>query len=187
VVIDAAQGLGQVPMDVHRCGCDVVVATGRKWLCGPRTTAVLWLSPNLDIAMSANTVGPADRNVAIHLGLGVALREARETGVYDRLHAQTLEAAERAHGLGLRMFAGTQPCTGALTLAIPKASQAAVDAALQANGIVAKWPDAARDEPLAVDSAQQAACPLRLTPHLYNTSHDIERALEVIAQALATA
>jgi L-cysteine/cystine lyase len=35
VVLDGAQGLGAVPVDVRALGCDFYAASGQKWLCGP--------------------------------------------------------------------------------------------------------------------------------------------------------
>lgn len=42
-VIDAAQAVGQIPIDVDRIGCDVLAATARKHLRGPRGTALLYI------------------------------------------------------------------------------------------------------------------------------------------------
>ena len=35
VLLDGAQGLGAVPVDVRALGCDFYAASGQKWLCGP--------------------------------------------------------------------------------------------------------------------------------------------------------
>lgn len=34
-VVDAIQGLGAVPLDVHACAIDILACGGQKWLCGP--------------------------------------------------------------------------------------------------------------------------------------------------------
>ncbi len=35
VLLDGAQGVGAVPVDVHALGCDAYAGAGQKWLCGP--------------------------------------------------------------------------------------------------------------------------------------------------------
>jgi selenocysteine lyase/cysteine desulfurase len=35
VLLDGAQGLGAIPLDVRALGCDFYAASGQKWLCGP--------------------------------------------------------------------------------------------------------------------------------------------------------
>jgi L-cysteine/cystine lyase len=43
VLLDGAQGLGAVPVDVRALGCDFYAASGQKWLCGPNGTGYLYV------------------------------------------------------------------------------------------------------------------------------------------------
>jgi selenocysteine lyase/cysteine desulfurase len=43
VLLDGAQGLGAVPVDVRALGCDFYAAAGQKWLCGPAGTGYLYV------------------------------------------------------------------------------------------------------------------------------------------------
>lgn len=43
VLLDGAQGLGAVPVDVRALGCDFYAASGQKWLCGPDGIGYLYV------------------------------------------------------------------------------------------------------------------------------------------------
>lgn len=42
-LVDAAQSLGQLPVDVRAVGCDFMTSNGHKWLAGPKGTGFLFL------------------------------------------------------------------------------------------------------------------------------------------------
>lgn len=44
VLLDAAQALGAVPVDVGQLGCDFYAASGQKWLCGPEGSGCLFVA-----------------------------------------------------------------------------------------------------------------------------------------------
>jgi L-cysteine/cystine lyase len=43
VLLDGAQGLGAIPVDVRSLGCDYYAASGQKWLCGPIGSGYLYV------------------------------------------------------------------------------------------------------------------------------------------------
>jgi L-cysteine/cystine lyase len=43
LLLDGAQGLGAVPVDVKALGCDFYAASGQKWLCGPLGLGYLYV------------------------------------------------------------------------------------------------------------------------------------------------
>ena len=116
-VLDACQSLGQLPVDVTRIGCDVLAATGRKYLRAPRGTGMLYLGdrameriapPFLDLHAATWVADDAyelredarrfetwERSTAGVLGLGVAARYLTDLGPE--------RAWERVRTLGARL------------------------------------------------------------------------------------
>jgi L-cysteine/cystine lyase len=47
VVLDGAQGVGAVEVDVAALGCAAYAGAGQKWLCGPDGTGMLYVAPAL--------------------------------------------------------------------------------------------------------------------------------------------
>ncbi len=45
ILLDAAQAIGAVPVDVRALGCDFYAASGQKWLCGPEGSGCLYVKP----------------------------------------------------------------------------------------------------------------------------------------------
>lgn len=43
VLLDAAQAIGAIPVDVGELGCDFYAASGQKWLCGPEGSGCLFI------------------------------------------------------------------------------------------------------------------------------------------------
>lgn len=106
-LLDACQSVGQVPIDVQAMGADILSATSRKYLRGPRGVGFLFVSkdwiqrlepPFLDLH-AATWVSPTqyqvrtdakrfenwECNVAAKLGLGAAVDYALAWGV-DAIH-----------------------------------------------------------------------------------------------------
>jgi L-cysteine/cystine lyase len=49
VLLDAAQAIGAIPVDVEELGCAFYAASGQKWLCGPEGSGCLYVrSEHLD-------------------------------------------------------------------------------------------------------------------------------------------
>ena len=60
VLLDGAQGIGAVPVDVDALGCDAYAGAGQKWLCGPDGLGVLCVSPALSERLAVSRRGYAN-------------------------------------------------------------------------------------------------------------------------------
>jgi L-cysteine/cystine lyase len=92
VLLDGAQGVGAVPVDVHALGCDAYAGAGQKWLCGPDGTGSLWVSPALRERLSVSRrgyVNLADPNE----GLGAHVHEDARRFDTMSLNAETTACA----------------------------------------------------------------------------------------------
>lgn len=82
-VVDAAQALGQIPVDVTALGADALVALGHKWLHGPLATGAVWVrDPDL---FSAERLGWRSQT-SFHIDRGYVLQPDAtrfETGTID--------------------------------------------------------------------------------------------------------
>ncbi|HYM63756.1 MAG TPA: aminotransferase class V-fold PLP-dependent enzyme [Gaiellaceae bacterium] len=55
VLVDGAQSVGTIPVDVGELGCDFYTVSGQKWLLGPDTTGALYVGPDWihDLSLTA--------------------------------------------------------------------------------------------------------------------------------------
>ena len=53
VLLDGAQGVGAVAVDVRALGCAFYAGSGQKWLCGPVGTGMLWIAPEWGARVAA--------------------------------------------------------------------------------------------------------------------------------------
>jgi selenocysteine lyase/cysteine desulfurase len=60
VLLDGAQGVGAVPVDVEKLGCDAYAGAGQKWLCGPDGTGMLYVREDLLAHLSVHRRGYAN-------------------------------------------------------------------------------------------------------------------------------
>jgi len=205
-IVDACQSAGQIPLDMGRIGCDVLSATGRKFLRGPRGTGFLVVSQRLldeaepfpldlhgatweselefAVQPGARRFESWEKSYAALLGMGAAIDYALECGI-DELRARidVLAQGLRARlseipGVRVRDRGATK--TGIVTISAP--DPAAIVAGLRAEGINTSHstPDYARH-----DFAQHGITGLvRISPHAYNTDEELDRAVAAISRLL---
>ncbi|HST56765.1 MAG TPA: aminotransferase class V-fold PLP-dependent enzyme [Solirubrobacteraceae bacterium] len=57
VLLDGAQGVGAIAVDVRALGCDAYAGAGQKWMCGPDGTGMLYVSPALRARLAVSRRG----------------------------------------------------------------------------------------------------------------------------------
>ncbi len=102
VLLDGAQGVGAVPVDVHALGCDAYAGAGQKWLCGPDGTGMLYVSPGLRerLAVSRRGYGNlADPNAGLR-GAAARGRPALRLALAERRDGRLRAGGRRAARVG---------------------------------------------------------------------------------------
>ena len=129
VLLDAAQGIGAVPIDLDALGCAFYAGSGQKWLCGPEGSGTLYVRPDqldeltvpwpgygsLADAHDALTSPPAEHAKRFDHGFPSGLRSAWalaslgvfEAAGWDWVHARAADLAaqlaDRLAGRGLEI------------------------------------------------------------------------------------
>lgn len=114
VVLDAAQSVGQMPVDLAALHCDFVVGSGHKWLLGPMGTGYVVIAAQQLPTFRPNFI--PDRNPWTLAGVATPMPTARsriEIGTYNHALVVGLgRAVEIAEDIGLETI---QTMAAALT------------------------------------------------------------------------
>jgi selenocysteine lyase/cysteine desulfurase len=198
-LLDACQSVGQFPVRVDEIGCDMLSATGRKFLRGPRATGFLyvrreiieqleppfldlhaaeWTAPDrYEIRPDARRFENWETNYATKIGLGVAVDYALDWGLEAIQHRTTTLAEslrERLAGIsGVTVHdQGAQRCA-IVTFTKEGLSATDVSARLREAGINTSVTSV---ESARFDfEARGLTEMVRVSPHYYNTHDELDR------------
>ncbi len=205
-LLDACQSVGQMPVRVDEIGCDMLSATGRKFLRGPRGVGFLYVRrvliehlepPFLDLH-AAEWTGPAEyqirpdarrfenweTNYASKIGLGVAMDYAMTWGI-DAIRERTSALADQLRAQLAAISGVSVHDVGADRCAIVTFTKAGVPA----TQITARLREAGVNT--SVSSVGSARFDfesrgltemVRASPHYYNTEEELERLCELVHQ-----
>jgi selenocysteine lyase/cysteine desulfurase len=98
VLLDGAQGVGAIEVDVRALGCSFYAGSGQKWMCGPLGSGMLWVDPDWRdrvAPVSTTYVNLAEPNAAL------ASPPQPDARRYDSpaLAPETIASALAAHDL----------------------------------------------------------------------------------------
>ena len=209
-LVDACQAVGQIPISADRLRCDYLAGAARKFLRGPRGIGFLFVSdraiasgayPMLVDMHGATWTDPDDFELtpdarrfeswemshALTLGLGAAARYALDVGLEtarDRARELARYARKKlAEVPGVRVLdRGAELC--AIVTAQPGDHDAAeIKLALRARGINTSSPE--RSDAVIDMDEKGATSALRISPHYYNTTEEIDTAVAALAEVMA--
>jgi selenocysteine lyase/cysteine desulfurase len=193
--VDAIQGLGVLPLDVQKTPIDFLAADGHKWLLGPEGAGLFYIRRELVERLHTVSVGwnsvvdawdsaridfrlkpHAERwengtlNVGGILALGASLGLLLEIGVEklaERVLYLTEHLCEGARRRGLPVFSSRRDAdrSGIVSLALA-----------DPGALVRRCRDAG-----VVVSARVGR--LRVSPHAYNSTDDLDRLLDLLGAA----
>ncbi|WP_441236371.1 aminotransferase class V-fold PLP-dependent enzyme [Bradyrhizobium sp. 930_D9_N1_4] len=204
-LLDACQAVGQMEVDVEAIGCDMLSATGRKFLRGPRGTGFLYvrrpLVQQLEPPMIDHFAAPWvsrdayqlrddarrfenwENNYAGRLGLGAAVDYALAIGIGP--------IAQRCRLLSGRLRDGLAGIRGATIRDLGRGPGAIVSFTIEGHEAedIVRSADAAAITIGASDpastriDAEMRSLPnvVRASPHYYNTEAEVDRLIRHLA------
>ncbi|GAB3945821.1 aminotransferase class V-fold PLP-dependent enzyme [Spirosoma harenae] len=207
-LLDAAQSAGQLPLDVARIQPDFLIATGRKFLRGPRNTGFLYVSDRvLEAGLSplfidrrgASWTGPDTYALQtgarrfepqeislLSAGLTEAIRYANQVGLEGivqqnrQLMHRLRTGLEQLDGLTLLDRGSRQ--SNLLTFHTTRQSLPVLEAALKRECLIytTQYP------PSALIDFQRKGIDwlIRLSPHYFNTLDEMDAVVDLIARSL---
>jgi len=182
-LVDGAQAPGLVPIDVKAFGVDAYASSGHKWLLGPKETGFLYVRNTFPAPVppvfalygyDAYTQSSGTRNVALHIGLGVAIDwhsqlDVRQTEAYTiALRNYCLQGLKKVSNI--RIISPEDPAlsTGIVSFQLMRRKNSDVYAALKERNIVVKV--------LTQHNAIRISC------HIFVTNADIDRFLQELGR-----
>ena len=207
-LLDACQSVGQLPVEIDAIGCDMLAATGRKYLRGPRGSGFLyvrrdllerleppfvdmraaeWTAPDrFELRPDGRRFEEWEQDYAAKVGLAAAVDYARAWGVentWPRIRELADRLRARLCDAGLTVHVAGEERGGIVTFASERASAGEIKKRLAEERINVTVSERAH----FVVEARERNLPdlVRASVHYFNTEDELERAVECVRIAAA--
>lgn len=192
--VDAIQSLGACPLSVKQSPIDFLAADGHKWLLGPEGAGIFYIRRDLldmlhSVGVGWNSVVSSREfstidfrlkphagrwesgsyNVAGITGLGASLELLLQIGIpeiWERILSLTDHACEQLQRVGLEIYSSrrAQDKSGIVSIVSPTRDPRGLVRRLRAEGVV----------------INQRAGRLRISPHCYNSTAELDRLIALL-------
>jgi cysteine desulfurase / selenocysteine lyase len=196
-IVNGSQAVGAIPIDVRSVPVDALVSAGFKWLCGPYGTGLCWLRPELfdslrptklywlsaltadDLAATSldlQTVTPrragrhdifGTANFFNYVPFAAAIELLLENGI-EQIH-------DYVDGLVVRLLEGVEPARFRLV------------SSRDARSTLVLFEPVGEPAEVVIERLTAAGVHvahrrgrIRVSPHVYNTTGDVDRALDLL-------
>jgi selenocysteine lyase/cysteine desulfurase len=190
LVIDGAQAVGGMEVNVKEIGCHAYAAAGHKWLLGPKGTGLLYISKDKQDAIAPISWQGGQTYIAGATGVGSIPLVAGLGRAIELMQSRGFADVER-HNTGLRnrLYSGLQHIPKARIMSAPPGplATALIGVAIPDHIDPQKFAFTLHDQyKVTVRTAtKEWYNGIRLSPHVYNTDEHIDRALNAIRTELA--
>jgi|GEM_PF-1950361 len=188
LIVDAAQALGQTEVNVSLLNCDAIISTCRKWLRGPRQTALFWISDSWGngLTISASELAPPDQNQALLVGLGAAAQCLLGHSIDDiekQLTSQAQDLRSWAIANEVRVYGEANARSAIVSLDLGEPDLNKVNSTFERDGIIGKIVNVHKVEPLQMGKTGPKNV-LRLSAHTYTSDAEINKLKSAIESGL---
>ena len=187
-VIDGAQAVGQIPVDLQQLGCDAYVASPHKWLLAPKGTGFLYLRRDQPQRIWGTLAGShyddweSGAFRFMQFGTGSVPIVSGLLAALDFIDAIGLQRIVRwDHMLNRRLRDGLEAMPAVRITSPTDRRFAAAITTFRVNGLSARELQMALWQKKIRVRAQNDQNGVRFCTHLYVAPDDIDRALDVIS------
>jgi selenocysteine lyase/cysteine desulfurase len=195
-LIDGAQSVGNIPVDVPSTGADMYAFTGHKWVLGPEGMGALYVRPGVDVHSTnvgfLSLIDPLAFDPEGNYELRTDARRFEASTASPALCAGFAQAAEAVHARGEAGFEEIQHRADLLTnllseipgviLRSPRPAQSGL-VSFEVEGLAAKEvAERLLDKKFVLRYIPGARSYVRASTHLFNSEEELRELAKAVGQ-----